>query len=590
MRSARRCTAHDRSYWRSKMLLSLPGKQRSSLSGTAHLWKSITDRLHLTYLLSLLLFSCITSTATLATAGENASFKTIDNGDNKNPSRSTADHRKFKQLQGPFDIDEITRACLECHNEASVQLHATTHWKWEVFNESSGQLLGKKNVANNFLISLRSNYEGCTSCHISFDWVNDKFDFTSEEQVDCMICHDTTGTYALEKFHQDGAKCYVCHDEKLKDSKLEPVDLAEVAQQVGPTSRKSCGSCHFYGGAADGAKHGDLDSSLAVPDKAMDVHMDADGLNFTCATCHRTGQHVVTGSRYVQRPSDLEGIDVLHGGHGTCPSCHGLAPMKDPKLNEHVDKVACQTCHIPKFARGGIATRMNWDWSTAGKRGRRGKPIIKRDDQDRIIYSSQKGDITWGENVIPDYIWFNGKVSYTLPGDKIDPATTVPINTYTGSASDPASRIFPVKIATGMQPYDTENLTLAMPRLIGRKKDAYWTGYNWDKALKSGMKMVGLPFSGKFDFVKTEMLWPINHMVAPVEDSLACVDCHSRNGRMADIKGVYIPGRDLNPIVEIAGLGLLGAALIGVFIHSFLRVVFHIMRTRAAKTSRRARR
>ena len=569
------------------MLLTLPDNQMPAVDTS--LWRSVTDQSFFARLLTLILFSCLTFTCTYVTAGENASFKTIDNGDNKNPSRSTADHRKFDQLQGPFDIGDISKACLECHNEASVQLHATTHWTWEVTNESTGQKLGKRHVANNFLISLPSNYEGCTSCHISFDWVNDKFDFTSQEQVDCMICHDTTGTYAVEKFHQDGAKCYVCHDEKLKDSELEPVDLADVAQQVGPTNRKSCGSCHFYGGAADGAKHGDLDSSLADPVKAVDVHMDANGLNFTCATCHRTGQHVVTGSRYDQRPSDLEGIDVMQGGHGTCPSCHGLEPMKDHKLNEHTDKIACQTCHIPMFAKGGVATKMEWDWSTAGKRARRGRPITTKDDNDRVIYSSQKGDTTWGENVVPDYIWFNGSVSYTLPSDKIDPTNAVPINTYEGDASDPGSRIFPVKVASGMQPYDTKNMTLALPRLIGRKKDAYWTGYNWDKALKSGMKMAGMPFSGEFDFVKTEMLWPINHMVAPVEESLVCVDCHSRGGRMADIKGIYIPGRDLNPLVEIAGIGLLGAALFGVFIHSFLRVVFHIMRNRSSKTSRRGR-
>ena len=55
----------------------------------------------------------------------------------------------------------------------------------------------------------------------------------------------------------------------------------------------------------------------------------------------------------------------------TCQSCHGQTPHKAgsqaAKLNQHTDKVACQTCHIPQFARGGVATKMNWDWSTAGK-------------------------------------------------------------------------------------------------------------------------------------------------------------------------------------------------------------------------------
>jgi octaheme c-type cytochrome (tetrathionate reductase family) len=552
-----------------------------AFAGTTLNWPFLIIVIPLAYLLVLLLPS------TIAFAGESPSFRTINDGNNANPSRSTADHRKFDELKGPFTLNEISSACLECHNEAAVQLHATTHWTWDVKNGSPDRSVGKKNVVNNFLISLKSNYEGCTSCHISFDWVDADFDFTDESQVDCMICHDTTGQYALEKFHVDGAKCYVCHDEKLKDSELEPVDLAEIAQQVGPTNRKACGSCHFYGGASDGAKHGDLDSSLAEPNKAVDVHMDTEGLNFSCATCHRTGQHIVTGSRYVQRPSDQEGIDVLQGGHGTCPSCHGLAPMKDHKLNEHTDKIACQTCHIPTFAKGGVATKMKWDWSTAGKRGRRGKPIITRDDNERIIYSSQKGDTTWGENIEPTYIWFNGTVDYTLPEDKIDPSEIVPINLYSGDADDPASRIFPVKIASSVQPYDTENLTLALPRLVGRKKDAYWNGYKWDKALKSGMKMAGVPFSGEYDFVETRMVWPINHMVAPVEESLTCEDCHSRNGRLSELKGIYIPGRDLNPLLELAGMGLLGMAILGVLIHSCLRFVFYLRRNRSSADSRR---
>jgi hypothetical protein len=41
-------------------------------------------------------------------------------------------------------------------------------------------------------------------------------------------------------------------------------------------------------------------------------------------------------------------------------------------LNRHTSKLACQTCHIPEFARGGIATKMSWDWSTAGQRDANG--------------------------------------------------------------------------------------------------------------------------------------------------------------------------------------------------------------------------
>jgi hypothetical protein len=52
------------------------------------------------------------------------------------------------------------------------------------------------------------------------------------------------------------------------------------------------------------------------------------------------------------------------------------------------------------------------------------------------------------------------------------------------------------------------------------------------------------------------MSWPITHMVAPKEKALACVECHSKDGRLAGIEGVYMPGAsDNNKLVDTAGLG-----------------------------------
>ena len=71
---------------------------------------------------------------------------------------STADHGKFESLNKKFAAGpEVTKACLECHTEASKQLHRTTHWTWEYENPKTGQLLGKKHVVNNFCIATASN-------------------------------------------------------------------------------------------------------------------------------------------------------------------------------------------------------------------------------------------------------------------------------------------------------------------------------------------------------------------------------------------------------------------------------------------------
>jgi len=87
------------------------------------------------------------------------------------------------------------------------------------------------------------------------------------------------------------------------------------------------------------------------------------------------------------------------------------------------------------------------------------------------------------------------------------------------------------------------------------------------------MQSVGAPFSGKVDFIKTEMMWPITHMVAPAEQALACEECHSKDGRLQNIEGIYMPGRDANKLLNWAGWALALLALIGVLIHGALRIV-----------------
>ena len=198
------------------------------------------------------------------------------------------------------------------------------------------------------------------------------------------------------------------------------------------------------------------------------------------------------------------------------------------RLNDHARRIACQTCHIPEIARGGIPTKLSWDWSTAGKMGPDGKPMTKKDAKGHVTYDSRKGDFVLGENIIPTYVWFNGKVTYTLLGDKVDKNKGVtPINRIQGSATDGESMIWPMKVMHGTQPFDPVNHTLVMPHTAGNDKIGYWKNFNWENAIADGMQNMGAPYSGKVDFIKTEMYWPITHMVAPKEDALTCAQCHA---------------------------------------------------------------
>jgi octaheme c-type cytochrome (tetrathionate reductase family) len=494
--------------------------------------------------------------------------------------KSTSDHTKFKALQREFDSGpEVTKVCLSCHTEAAKQIHRTEHWKWE-YTSPEGQLLGKKNVINNFCTSVSSNEAACNSCHVGYGWKDDTFDFTSEVNVDCLVCHDTTGNYRKPAGLAGNVVTKAMEFPPGSGKMLKPINLTKIAQSVAKTSRDTCGACHFYGGGGDGVKHGDMDSSLAAPDKELDVHMDALGLNFSCATCHMTKGHQVPGSRYAPTAKDKGDARIRGKEYSTnpttCQACHGQAPHKKvAKLNDHTDKVACQTCHVPTFARGGVATKMSWDWSTAGKMGPDGKPLIRKDAKGHVIYTAAKGDFVLGEHVVPDYQWLNGKVRYTLQRDTVEKsAFPTRINHFDGSAGDGKSLIWPVKTMRGKQAYDPVNKTLVVPHLAGSDDTAYWTNFNWEKAVVAGMAAIGAPFSGKVDFVATESTWPITHMVAPAKEALRCNACHASNGRLEKVPGIYIPGRasDHAGWLDAAGWAIAALTLLGALGHGLARV------------------
>jgi octaheme c-type cytochrome (tetrathionate reductase family) len=495
--------------------------------------------------------------------------------------KSTSDHTKFKALQQDFGSGpEVTKACLTCHTEAAKQLQRTEHWTWDFLNPD-GRRLGKKHVINNFCTSVASNYAYCTTCHIGYGWKDDSFDFNSQVNVDCLICHDTTGNYRKQSGLAGNVVAKPMEFPPGSGTMLKPINLQKIAQAVGKTSRDNCGACHFFGGGGDGVKHGDMDSSLASPDKALDVHMDTLGLNFACATCHMTEGHQVPGSRYAPTAQDKGDAHVRGKAYSsnptTCQSCHGQAPHKKiAKLNDHTNKVACQTCHVPKYARGGVPTKMSWDWSTAGKMGPDGKPLTKKDAKGHLVYTAAKGDFVLAENVVPDYLWFNGTVKYTLFGDKVEKgAEPTWINRYEGSASDGKSLIWPVKIFHGKQAYDPVNKTLAVLHMAGNDDTAFWTNFNWERAVAVGMASVGAPFSGKVDFLETESTIPITHMVAPAKDALRCHDCHATGGRLQKVPGIYIPGRtsDHATWLEAAGWLIAALTLLGVLGHGLGRVI-----------------
>lgn len=443
-------------------------------------------------------------------------------------------------------------------------------------------------MINAFCGNVAGNEPRCTSCHAGYGW--DDMSQPPPQQstaVDCLVCHDRSGPYtktATGAGHPPLAPV----PEKAKTitgAKAWPVDLAKAAQSVGLPGRENCGQCHFYGGGGDNVKHGDLSSALFDPELSVDVHMSKDGAGMVCSDCHVSKAHQWAGSRYNVTVADPNGTGKpgQRRDVATCESCHGNTPhpvtLMGVKLNDHTDKLACQTCHIPEFARGGVATKTYWDWSTAGRLTGDGKPIVESgftqsDGKHLHTYLSTKGNFKWGEDVVPYYAWFDGQVEYTTSDLTIDPTRTVEVNKIKGDPYDGKSRIWPFKRMEGRQAYDSQLNHLAYSHVWGPDTDtAFWTNFNWPKAIKAGMQAAGVEYSGEFGFVDTHMYWPITHMVAPASEAMECAACHAEDGRLANLAGIYMPGTGGNRLIGLAGKLLVALALLGVLGHAALRLV-----------------
>ncbi len=348
-----------------------------------------------------------------------------------------------------------------------------------------------------------SNWCSCTSCHAGYGWKDDNFDFSNPAHIDCLVCHDTTGAYSKSPKG--------CGREK------EGLDLVEIARQVGLPTRANCGSCHWCGGGGDAIKHGDMDSTLKHPTALQDVHMG--GQDFACQECHVTHNHKISGVGTTSAVSE---------GRVSCTDCHDEKPHDDNNpllktLNDHCDTIACQTCHIPTFARDK-PTLMFWDWSKAGKAA---EPL-STDPRCMTTHSKKKGLLIKRQNVQPVYVWNNGKHRRYLIGDPVNPEGVTYLNPPVGNIDDRAARITPYKLFSGIQPSDAEYGYLIVPKLW----EGFWTHFDWDRASADGMKGAGLKYSGKIKFVNTQMHWRINHGVVPKLKSLSCTHCHGPDGVM----------------------------------------------------------
>jgi hypothetical protein len=410
--------------------------------------------------------------------------------------------------------------CLSCHHDKAEEVSLSTHYQWlgdapDMVN-GVGLKQGKlTNSVNSYCINILGNWKGCGACHVGKGKRPD--DASADlSNIDCLVCHNAE--YAVGR-------------KRLTDGSMgveAPSD--SMVRNVAKPERTNCLVCHANAGGGDGVKRGDLSMALiSNSNPAFDVHMNAAAGDLNCQACHTFEKHRVIG-----KGSDLRATDDLNrGSRIDCSKCHAgqdtLNGHDDKNINSHVQRVACQTCHIPTYAKVPTETHRNWqfhaDGSPADGNSGPGHPFMVKES-----------------SLIPEYKFWNGKSNNVLLGDNASKAYDSAFGTYptsrpVGDINDPESKLYPFKYKTALQPK-----TIGDDRLIAMDTYEYLkTSGDVSLAVRKGLENMGYPANEPYEWITTDTYQLINHGVNPAMEAdasgpLSCNDCHNNTERM-DLQG-----------------------------------------------------
>jgi hypothetical protein len=315
-----------------------------------------------------------------------------------------------------------------------------------IYTVNGPDVQGKLNTAlNSYCISILGNWNACGSCHVGLGAKPEATATPSQLQnIDCLICHQ----------------------KDYKRKKVSGVFVPDTANMA--------------------LVH------AAITDRNFDVHMSSTGANLTCQQCHTTQNHRIAG-----RGSDLRQTDLDVKVSFSTASCHTTKTTSTghatADVNRHVNRVACQTCHIKTYARKAADTTAtestevyrDWttpEWSTALSRW---EPLITR-----------------GSDLKPDYTFWNGTSwNYSLNETvRFESATgTYPTSRPEGGISDTGSMLYPFKYKKALQP-----LADSLGVLVALDTAVYFSTGNYDNAVKAGLANMGHPGTTLYSNVDTD--------------------------------------------------------------------------------------
>ena len=432
------------------------------------------------------------------------------------------------------------QTCTMCHDDALDEITHTVHWNvaspirnvqglpdsswWGMVNRECA--LAGSSAPSNWTAATNGKFSvqsaGCGLCHIgsltSPPMPGKNVTESEKNTVDCLVCHAENYDWSKRAtLIKDSTGLHWGEDMSMK---------AALSITKTPTN-KACLRCHEHSFSND-YKRGTPYTS------ENDVHAK---FGLQCTTCHITEHHKIAKG---MNESDMVAND-LPDVPVTCSNCHGDKPHQGSIgkiLNKHIDKIACQTCHIPKVS--GIVFE-NW-----------GKPV-KDNINGKYSELSKYDKIPSNPNLYvptdkikmgyPTYIW-------RVPNTKEQKNAQNWMAFGTANINTQGAKIFPVRTLTQVMLFDkklkmwqapgmaflkSDPKMAEFPLLLAPNREVYNKTGDVKKAIDAGMKpyeKMGFKWSGEWMAMQVpgSSYISVNHGIK--REGLYCNSCHSKDGEM----------------------------------------------------------
>ncbi len=449
-------------------------------------------------------------------------------------------HKAINAYSGP-------PTCIACHADAGTEVLNSMHGSWigptpNVTNITGDA--GKWRQTNNYCTDPQQADYACLKCHVSLVAPVDaqgKVDMSKTKltanDMDCLQCHSTA--YRATFSPTASSNHVSCVDASThtyltplpaadgKIHKVTRLDLSpgeteiSLARTVTRPSIASCVlKCHAKAGGSDGAKRGDMGSTMSNPAFTEDVHLSSAGTaKLKCTSCHASTDALGKSNHQIPgRGNDMRGEDI-GSVIKKCTDCHttmattghGTATTNRQAATRHIAHVDCTGCHIDYYGKG-TSTELSRDWTVpvwnpAGCEGQ----------------GAYVGTETRGTNVLPEYRFWN-KTSWVFDRNGTAGLTTdtvdggIAMSYPLGGIND---KLYPFKVHTSKNPIDNATGKTNFDVL-----KMFMTGC-YDQAAASGLSYIGL--TGAYTWTNNKAFQLITHGVAPKTEGNNCTKCHVTN-------------------------------------------------------------